>query len=332
MTADYVDKVSKGVIPPRSPTEYKGQYNVIKTNLNNMVAMMNDLLAETGKIVKAAADGQLDQRADAAKFVGGWNQLVSGVNDTITNIVNPLMVTADYVDKVSKGVIPPTIMTEYKGQYNVIKTNLNNMVAMMNDLLAETGKIVKAAADGQLDQRADAAKFVGGWNQLVAGVNDTITNIVNPLMVTADYVDGIARAYPGQDFRRVPGPVQHHQDQPQPVHRRDQWTARRGRNAGFGRGRGPAGHQGQRRPVPGQVPRTHPGDEQDPGGVCHSDARHWRSPDTPGEEGLLARRRDRVPRRLWRASRQREPGRGVDPGRRRADHRERGTSLPKARG
>ena len=193
VTADYVDKVSKGVIPPVITTEYKGQYNVIKNNLNTMVNMMSDLLAETAKIVTAAADGQLDTRADASKFEGGWNQLVSGVNDTITNIVEPLNVTADYVDKVSKGVIPPVITTEYKGQYNVIKNNLNTMVNMMSDLLAETAKIVTAAADGQLDTRADASKFEGGWNSLVSGVNDTITNIVEPLNVTADYVDKVSK-------------------------------------------------------------------------------------------------------------------------------------------
>ncbi|GFO70183.1 hypothetical protein GMLC_37620 [Geomonas limicola] len=193
VTADYVDQISKGIIPPTITTDYKGQYNVIKNNLNNTVKMMNDLLAETDKIIKAAADGQLDERANAALFVGGWNKLVAGVNDTVSNIVNPLMVTADYVDQIAKGSIPPTITTDYKGQYNVIKNNLNNMVKMMNDLLAETDKIIVAAADGQLDQRANAALFVGGWNKLVAGVNDTVSNIVNPLMVTADYVDQVAK-------------------------------------------------------------------------------------------------------------------------------------------
>jgi methyl-accepting chemotaxis protein len=193
VTADYVDKVSKGIIPPEITDTYKGQYNVIKNNLNAVVKMMSALLAETDKIIRAAADGELDQRADAAMFVGGWNKLVAGVNDTITNIVNPLMVTADYVDKVSKGIIPPEITDTYKGQYNVIKNNLNAVVKMMSDLLGETDKIIRAAADGELDQRADAAMFVGGWNKLVAGVNDTITNIVNPLMVTADYVDKISR-------------------------------------------------------------------------------------------------------------------------------------------
>nr|WP_268899016.1 methyl-accepting chemotaxis protein [Geomonas nitrogeniifigens] len=193
VTADYVDKVAKGVIPPAIVTEYKGQYNIIKENLNAVVKMMNELLQQTDIIIQAAAEGRLDQRADATLFVGGWHKLVSGVNDTVTNIVNPLMVTADYVDKVAKGVIPPAIVTEYKGQYNIIKENLNAVVKMMNELLQQTDIIIQAAAEGRLDQRADATLFVGGWHKLVSGVNDTVTNIVNPLMVTADYVDRIAK-------------------------------------------------------------------------------------------------------------------------------------------
>ena len=193
VTAEYVDRISKGDIPPKITDKYNGDFNEIKNNLNACIDTMSSLLAETDKIVKAAADGELDKRADATLFLGGWKQLVSGVNDTITNIVNPLMVTADYVEKVSKGVIPPEITTIYKGQYNIIKNNLNAVVKMMSELLAETDKIIKAAADGELDQRADATKFVGGWNKLVSGVNDTVTNIVKPLMVTANYVDQISR-------------------------------------------------------------------------------------------------------------------------------------------
>ncbi|MFH0995059.1 MAG: MCP four helix bundle domain-containing protein [Pseudomonadota bacterium] len=193
VAAEYVDRISKGDIPPRITDNYNGDFNEIKNNLNNCIEIMNNLLNEAGQVVIAAADGELDKRADAELFIGGWKKLVVGINEIITNIVNPLMVTADYVEKVSKGVIPPQITDTYKGQYNIIKNNLNAVVKMMSELLAETDKIIKAAADGELDQRANAALFVGGWNKLVAGVNDTITNIVNPLMVTADYVDRISK-------------------------------------------------------------------------------------------------------------------------------------------
>jgi methyl-accepting chemotaxis protein len=193
VTADYVDKVAKGIIPPTITTEYKGEYNVIKGNLNGMVKMMNELLEQTDILIQGAANGELDKRANAELFVGGWNKLVAGVNDTVVNIVNPLRVTADYVDKVAKGIIPPTITTEYKGEYNVIKGNLNGMVKMMNELLEQTDILIRGAADGELDKRANAELFVGGWNKLVAGVNDTVSNIVNPLMVTSEYVARISK-------------------------------------------------------------------------------------------------------------------------------------------
>jgi methyl-accepting chemotaxis protein len=193
VAAEYVDRISKGDIPPMITDSYNGDFNEIKNNLNNVVKMMNDLLAQTDILIQGAANGELDKRADATLFVGGWKKLVAGVNDTVVNIVEPLRVTADYVDKVAKGIIPPAITTAYKGEYNVIKGNLNNMVKMMNDLLAQTDILIQGAADGQLDKRADAALFVGGWNKLVQGVNDTVTNIVGPLMVTADYVDRVSK-------------------------------------------------------------------------------------------------------------------------------------------
>ena len=193
VTAEYVDRISKGDIPPKIVDVYQGDFNEIKNNLNACIDTMTTLLVETDKIVKAAADGELDKRADATKFVGGWNKLVSGVNDTITNIVDPLMVTADYVDKVSKGVIPPEITTVYKGQYNIIKTNLNSVVKMMSELLAETDKLVNATVEGRLSTRGDAAKFAGGWGKLVGGVNNLVDAFVRPINVTAEYVDRISK-------------------------------------------------------------------------------------------------------------------------------------------
>ncbi len=191
--SQYVKMVANGIIPQIITTEYKGEFNVFRDNLNGVGQMMIDLHNETKKLITAAEEGRLDHRADAGLFVGEWRNLVTGFNDTISNIVNPLMVTADYVEKVAEGIIPTPISTEYKGQFNIIKVNLNALVAMMNELLTETDKIIRAAADGLLNERANAALFVGGWRTLITGVNETITNIVNPLMFTAGYVERISK-------------------------------------------------------------------------------------------------------------------------------------------
>ncbi len=193
VTAEYVDRISKGDIPPRITDDYKGDFNEIKNNLNQCIDVMNGLLAETDKLIKATQNGQLDQRGNASKFVGGWGELVGGVNDLVDAFVGPLNVTAEYVDRISKGDIPPVITDEYKGDFNEIKNNLNQCIDVMNGLLSETDMLIKATQNGQLDKRGNASKFVGGWGELVGGVNKLVDAFVGPINVTAEYVDRISK-------------------------------------------------------------------------------------------------------------------------------------------
>jgi methyl-accepting chemotaxis protein len=193
VTSSYIDQIAKGVIPAQITTDYKGEYLVIRNNLNGLIKMMGDLLKETDVLIQGAAVGELDKRANAEMFQGGWKQLVVGVNETVRNIAEPMKVTSDYVDQIAKGIIPAQITTDYKGEYLVIRNNLNGMIKMMSDLLAQTNILIEGAAVGELDKRANAEMFQGGWKQLVVGVNETVRNIAEPMKVTSDYVDQIAK-------------------------------------------------------------------------------------------------------------------------------------------
>ncbi len=43
-------------------------------------------------------------------------------------MIGPLNVSADYVDKISKGNIPAKITDNYNGDFNTIKNNLNTCI------------------------------------------------------------------------------------------------------------------------------------------------------------------------------------------------------------
>ena len=161
--------------------------------MHKMVDTIKALVADANMLSKAAVEGKLATRADAGKHQGDFKNIVQGVNDCLDAVIGPLNVAAEYVDRISKGDIPPKITDTYNGDFNEIKINLNAVVRMMNDLLAQTDIIIKAAADGELDKRADATMFVGGWKELVTGVNTIVDNIVNPLMMTADYVEKVSK-------------------------------------------------------------------------------------------------------------------------------------------
>ena len=207
VTAEYVDRISKGDIPEPITDEYKGDFNEIKNNINACIDVMNGLLKETDKLVKATVEGKLDTRGEAEKFTGGWGELVGGVNNLVEAFVAPINVTAEYVDRISKGDIPEPITDEYKGDFNEIKNNLNLLIDVVNNLIGEMGVLANASVEGKLDTRGDASKFGGGFGVIVQGVNNTLEAIVIPIneamqvlgdVANRDLTSLVKGAYKGQ--------------------------------------------------------------------------------------------------------------------------------------
>ena len=193
VTADHIDRISKGDIPPKITEDYKGDFNEIKNNLNNCIDNINALVTDTNLLVEAAVQGKLATRADASKHQGDYRKIVEGVNQTLDAVINPLNVSAEYVDRISKGDIPPKITDSYNGDFNEIKNNLNNCIDNINALVTDTNLLVEAAVQGKLATRADASKHQGDYRKIVEGVNQTLDAVINPLNVSAEYVDRISK-------------------------------------------------------------------------------------------------------------------------------------------
>ncbi|QDF95526.1 chemotaxis protein [Azoarcus sp. DD4] len=151
------------------------------------------MIDDAGLLARAAVDGKLATRADAARHQGDFRKIVEGVNATLDAVIGPLNVAADYVDRIARGAIPPRITDNYNGDFNAIKNNLNTAIDAINALVADAVMLSRAAVDGKLATRADASRHQGDYQRIVQGVNDTLDAVIGPLNVAADYVDRIAR-------------------------------------------------------------------------------------------------------------------------------------------
>jgi methyl-accepting chemotaxis protein len=181
VSAEYVDRISKGDIPPKITDTYHGDFNEIKNNLNNCIDAISRVVADGVALTQAALEGKLATRADATKHQGDYRKIVEGVNQTLDAVIGPLNVSAEYVDRISKGDIPPKITDKYNGDFNEIKNNLNNCIDNINALVTETGMLIKASADGNLATRADGAKHQGDYRKIVEGVNEMLDAILVPI-------------------------------------------------------------------------------------------------------------------------------------------------------
>src|ERR1039457_5622746 len=193
VSAEYVDRISKGDIPPKITDTYNGDFNEIKNNLDNCIDALSRGVADGVALTQAALEGKLATRADASKHQGDFRKVIEGFNLTLDNVIKPLNVSAEYVDRISKGDIPPKITDAYQGDFNEIKNNLNVCIDALSRLVADGVGLTQSMLEGKLAVRADAAKHQGDFKKVLEGFNLTLDNVIKPLNMSAEYMDRISK-------------------------------------------------------------------------------------------------------------------------------------------
>ena len=171
----------------------RDETGMLQAAMRSMVEAINALISDAAMLSEAAVAGRLATRADASRHQGDFRKIVAGVNDTLDAVIGPLNVAAEYVDRISKGDLPPKITDSYNGDFNEIKLNLNNAIDNILALVEDANMLSRAAVEGKLATRADASRHQGDFRKIVAGVNDTLDAVIGPLKVAADYVDRISK-------------------------------------------------------------------------------------------------------------------------------------------
>ncbi len=193
ISAEYMDRISKGDIPPKITDTYTGDFNEVKNNLNVCIDAVSMMVTDGVTLTKAMLDGKLAVRADAAKHQGDFRKVIEGFNVSLDNVIKPLNVTAEYMDRISKGVIPPKITEDYTGDFNAVKNNLNVCIDAISMLVTDGVTLTKAMLDGKLAVRADAAKHQGDFRKVIEGFNVSLDNVIKPLNISAEYMDRISK-------------------------------------------------------------------------------------------------------------------------------------------
>ncbi|HEX2920475.1 MAG TPA: methyl-accepting chemotaxis protein [Bacteroidales bacterium] len=136
----------------------------LASNIENIIRSINSQINEvTGDVV----NGKLSTRADIMKTDHEFRDITLGFNKTLDAITDPLIVTSNYISKISEGEIPPTITDEYKGDFNDIIDNLNVLIKANAEII-EKAKMV-AAGDLTVDikKRSDKDELMQSLKEMV---------------------------------------------------------------------------------------------------------------------------------------------------------------------
>src|SRR5579864_5141662 len=231
MTAEYVQRISVGDIPPKINDERNGIFKKLTDGLNATIDTMNRRTAEFQKLVDASREGQLDYRADAKQFDGANARMFEVVNEVLDAILLPISEGTRVLRLIRGGNLREKVEIACKGDHEQMKNAINGVHAWLTDLIAYVTKIAngdtaatmgkasdqdqihewlamlknnsnaladdvaslaKAAVDGKLAIRADAAKHQGQFRRIVEGFNNTLDTVVEPLKFAANQASALA--------------------------------------------------------------------------------------------------------------------------------------------
>lgn len=171
----------------------KSDKDILSTSLLNVALGLSKLASETQTLTKSAVEGDLTSRGNAEAFQGGYKDIIVGVNSVMDAIIEPLQICAGYMERISRGDIPEPITEEYFGDFDTIKNNINTCIEAVNLLVEDMNSLSRMAIEGQLSNRADTGRHSGDFAKVVEGVNATLDAIIQPLEVTASYLDKIGK-------------------------------------------------------------------------------------------------------------------------------------------
>ena len=136
-------------------------------------AMVNDATM----LSQAAIEGKLATRADASRHQGDFQKIIVGVNETLDAVIGPLNVAAEYMDRISKGNMPPLISDNYNGDFNGIKNNLNILIEATNRITAAAREVADGNLMVELKERSSEDELMHALSDMVAKLVEVVNNV-----------------------------------------------------------------------------------------------------------------------------------------------------------
>lgn len=203
----YAIKLSKGEFPNEIEIKPDDEIYEMIYSFTRIRKVFEELFNEITTLQRTAQYGILDKRGDSDKFEGAFKDIIDGFNKVLDSLIIPLNLSAEYIDRISKGDIPKKIDDDFKGDFKEIQDNLNHMVQVFNNLITDVEFLVESANMGKVNERVDVGKHSGRYSEIIYGMNKTLDIILGSFketffilekMAEGDYSHRMQNEYQGE--------------------------------------------------------------------------------------------------------------------------------------
>lgn len=176
LACDYSRDIADGKRVIVDKQGFEGAFNNLLSSMSEVSKSVNILIDQTGHLIKGARDGDLSVRGDAQVLKGEFSHIISGFNETLDLITEPVNEATDVLSHVSKGKFDIRMEGNYNGDYAVIKDALNTTIVsieeVLYDVIGKFNQMVERDYSTTIDKT-----YKGDWNQLKIAFNNILNSM-----------------------------------------------------------------------------------------------------------------------------------------------------------
>ena len=150
-----------------------GKKAFINDTIELVRSNLKTVIAETDHIMKAAAEGKLNQRANADIFQCGWKKLIIGINQILDNIILPVNEAVAVLVEMEKGDLTRCVEGDYKGQLKDFKDTVNSTIARLAQVIGEVRATAEALASASVEISGAAQSMSQASSEQAASVEES---------------------------------------------------------------------------------------------------------------------------------------------------------------
>jgi methyl-accepting chemotaxis protein len=176
---------------PLLPIGVEDEVGVLTRELNGIITQTRETTAafaaaatavrgvtdETRGLTQAARAGDLGRRGDAARFEGGYRELVEGINATLDAVVAPVRDASGVLGRLATRDLTARMEGTYAGEFGALKDALNTAVGNLDAAFREVNAAAEqvAAAGGQIT--GGSQSLAGGASEQAASLEEIAASL-----------------------------------------------------------------------------------------------------------------------------------------------------------
>lgn len=170
---------------------FQGEKAVIHESFDMMQEHLKNITDTITNIIEAVNNGNLSYNVNPSAYKGDWYDIITKLNELVSNIADPIRVTKEALGQLSKGNLSFEVdYNQYSGEFKEMLQYIQTMIEFISGYIEEISSVLQSMANQNFDLTIHK-DYIGDFSAIKTALELIITNfndLIRDIMSSSEQV------------------------------------------------------------------------------------------------------------------------------------------------